>query len=271
MNSPVFAHPLLQPTQSPPRTSLLDTYDPTVSPNRPLSPRSTATLFPNSSIIAVNPLTGRPVLPHLPVLPGRLKLSDSDDEGLEVVETGRTGEPEHGDPSRSYESYTHSPTADADYAHQAAMAAAAAEAEAEAEADEERRTRERIERMLKDMMARQRARVKHTSPAATNIPAPPPRRSRICRRAQARTRLQRQPSPDIDPDLEVDPTGYRMEHRDDEAHSPTYPEPDVDAESDAEKEELMSLITASLRKEVTRADEEAWMFGDPGGIDPTFD
>ncbi|KAK4938574.1 hypothetical protein LTR10_021005 [Elasticomyces elasticus] len=267
---PVFAHPLLQPTQSPPRNSFLDTYDPTVSPNRPLSPGSTATLFPNSSIIAVNPLTGKPVLPHLPVLPGRLKLTDSDDEGLEIIEPGQPREARAGDghPSR-YDSYSHSPSADADYAHQAAMAAAAAEAEAEAEADEERRARERIERMLKDMMARQRAKVKNKSPAS-NIPAPH-HHSRISRRAQAqaqnqmRTRVRHEPTPDMDAD-EIDPAGYHVEFGDEENHSPIYTGPDIDAESDAEKEELMGLITASLRREVARADEEAWMFGGFDGV-----
>ncbi|KAI1617615.1 hypothetical protein EDD36DRAFT_7359 [Exophiala viscosa] len=268
-NPPVFAHPLLRPTQSPPRNSFLDTYDPTVSPNRPLSPGATATLFPDSSIIAFDPITRKPILPHLPVLPGRLKLSDSDDEGLEIIEPGQPHESlaGHGDPARAYDSSFHSASADTDYAHQAAMAAMSAQAEAEAEADEERRGRERIERMVKDMMARQRAKVKNKSPAS-NIPAPPHHsHSRIGRRAQAqaRTRLRREPNPDLDAD-EIDPGGYHVEYGDEENHSPIYTGPDIDAESDAEKEELMGLITASLRREVARADEEAWMFGDSGGI-----
>ena len=54
-----------------------------ISPNRALSPKSSAALFPASSIIAVDPHTGRPILPAIPQLPNHLILDDDDAGGGE--------------------------------------------------------------------------------------------------------------------------------------------------------------------------------------------
>ncbi|KAK5064955.1 hypothetical protein LTR84_000789 [Exophiala bonariae] len=263
---------------TPPRhmTAAADTYDydPTISPNRPLSPRSRETLFPNSSIIAVNPVTGRPILPHLPVLPGRLRLSDEDggadheDEGDEDPE----GTPDAGIHHRRH--HRHQPS-DPDMIHTqsstAAMMHAAAEDEASLEADEERRDRERIERMLREMMARQRARAKLGTthkPSSTNMVGDGPPsgssavnvssggvRKRSTHQHHGRGQRHRHMSP-----LE---NGGGDEH-DDEDHE-LYAAEDADSEeSEAEREELMGLITASLRREVARAEDEGWMYGDSG-------
>ncbi|EXJ75590.1 uncharacterized protein A1O5_00096 [Cladophialophora psammophila CBS 110553] len=192
----------------------------------------------------------RPVLPKLPLLPGRLRLSDSDDgheedhgedaEDEEVEEDedeeAQTQEQELSDVelhdpaaqayarrpprrrARRHDPYDHhtSHIATAGHAHAAAMAAAAAsaEAEAEAEADEERRDRQRIERLLREMMARQRARAKGKIAKVSKV------------------------SPSLSPE----------------------------EDEEAEQDELMGLIMGSLRREVARADEEAWMFGEPLGV-----
>ncbi|KIW98435.1 uncharacterized protein Z519_00095 [Cladophialophora bantiana CBS 173.52] len=245
--SSTFIPPPIPQLSPPHRTALADGYDPTISPHRPISPRSSAALFPNQSIIALNPLTGRPVLPKLPILPGRLRLSDSDDghEGdhAEDAEDEEVAQEEAGtqerelsdvelhDPSaqayarhprrrraRRHDPYDHhtSHIATADHAHAAAMAAAAAsaEAEAEAEADEERRDRQRIERLLREMMARQRARAKGKIAKVSKVS----------------------------------------------------PSPSSEEDEEAEQDELMGLIMGSLRREVARADVEAWMFGEPLGV-----
>lgn len=258
-----------------------------ISPNRPMSPRSSVSLFPNSSIIALNPLTGRPVLPRLPVLPGRLRLTDSDgdleDDGEDVNATGghhvhghdeyaedamQNSLPQayhaqdHGQTPR-YGSYTHMTMSEAEHAGhaQAAMAAAAAEAEA----DEERRDRERIEKLLRDMMARQRARAKGQGPAS--IPAGGSRAGVVERRAN-RARLRRQHMSEIEVEVGVDHDGYLDDHDTEHGSSPGYGARGHDraAESEAEKEELMGLITSSLRREVARAEHEGWMFGDSSAI-----
>jgi hypothetical protein len=102
----------------------------------------------------------------------------------------------------------------ADHSEAAAIAAAHAQAQAQAEsldeADSERRDRERIERLLREMMARQRARAKGKSTASS-----------MGRKAEVEN-----------------------------------------GEAQEEKEELMGLIMGSLRREVARADEEGWMFGE---------
>lgn len=288
VNNPTFNPPpaqyhhasIVQPP-TPQRAALNESYDPTVSPNRPLSPRSSAALFPNQSIIALNPLTGRPVLPHLPTLPGRLRLTDSDDEDDEhgeaedeeldeanghhdpALHSYSSGVEHHGLPAGQYTSlsrhrarrrdpYCHPPPEGADQAHAAAMAAAA-EAEAEAEADEERRDRERIERLLREMMARQRARAKGKAPISNASGV-----SESGRRGDRSHRFRRPQHP---ADMDVD------DHLHDEAASHGYVDRDKgDTESEAEKEELMGLIQASLRREVARADEESWMFGDSAGV-----
>ncbi|KIW75447.1 hypothetical protein Z517_10188 [Fonsecaea pedrosoi CBS 271.37] len=238
-NSSTFIpHPI--PQFSPPhRAALVDGYDPTISPHRPLSPRSSAALFPNQSIVALNPLTGRPVLPKIPVLPGRLRLSDSDDglgdehamNGGDEEEDGDEHDDAHqhdfsddddfhdhvaqshprvaaGRRARGHDAYGQpsSHITRGDHEHVAAMAT-----EAEVEADEERRDRERIERLLREMMARQRARAKgKVSTSAA-----------------------------------------------------------VDEDEELERDELMGLIMGSLRREVARAEEESWMFGESLGMGGT--
>ncbi|EXJ63142.1 hypothetical protein A1O7_03587 [Cladophialophora yegresii CBS 114405] len=292
--SAAFIPPPIPQLSPPTRAAVADGYDPTVSPNRPLSPHSSAALFPNQSIIALNPVTGRPVLPKLPVLPSRLRLTDSDDETGEdqepqgergagednedvqvhhhhhhhhshaAAEEGFSGDEFHHStveastrraghrvgrqhqhlyghdndhdhdhdhdqppPSSSIprgrtahaHTYDHTHTHTHNDAQAAAMAAARAQAEAVAldELDSERRDRERIERLLREMMARQRARAKGGKSAASSTVA-----------------------------------GAEDEDEDEEAQE--------------EKEELMGLIMGSLRREVGRAEDEAWMFGGSLGM-----
>ncbi|KIV90838.1 hypothetical protein PV10_05446 [Exophiala mesophila] len=243
---------------------MADVYDPTTSPHRPLSPRSKDALFPNSSIIAINPTTGRPVLPHLPTLPSRLRLSD--DEAELELESGHQSQhygqgthqyddgQGHDDTQNSYtrshrhpqQPHDHIASGDTDMSPIAGMgpsthtaAQLRAEEEAEIEADEERRDRERIERLLREMMARQRARAKSKT-GVTDSHTPT---------SSANRRGGRRRAHEVGVGIDMDASGL---------------EAGDDTESEAEKEELMSLITASLRREVAKADDENWMFGDLG-------
>ncbi|KIX10189.1 uncharacterized protein Z518_01270 [Rhinocladiella mackenziei CBS 650.93] len=283
-----FSH-VLQPP-SPPRTALADSYDLTISPNRPLSPRSSAAVFPNASIIAMNPLTGRPVLPQIPVLPGRLRLSDSDDgqdegeerEGDEFEhpdhnQEGYSEDESHGPVTRAYrrrrdrnrrhrhDPYAHSPTTEAEHAHARAHVAAMAAAAAEAEADQERRDRERIERTLGEMMARQRARGRSKSTVSTGLPDPRRHRhSHTTDHREGAQRLRRLPTPD---GTELEMGVHHHTYVEDEEDEDDYiTNGDRDNDSEAERDELMGLINSSLRRHVARADEENWMFGEPSTL-----
>ncbi|EXJ80534.1 hypothetical protein A1O1_08680 [Capronia coronata CBS 617.96] len=314
-------HHALPPSASH-RAFLTEGYDPTISPNRPLSPRSSATLFPNSSIIALNPVTGRPVLHRIPKLPGRLRLSDSDDgqdagedededldlddadhyidEDEAVAQAYRRGR--RADPvAWRHNTYGHASSVAAAAAgndRDHVQAAAAVTAEADAEADEERRDRERIERLLREMMARQRARAQSKS---TSVPTGPGgdatssrgsqlnlnsnshshlrggrRRRRDMGTNHDNNRLQMQRGQDTGMDHAVESIDYfDVDHDHDHDHDdndsssnnnanigPSYGERRRDSEAEAEREELMGLIVGSLRREIARADEEAWMFGE---------
>lgn len=300
----VTAPPPFAPT--PPRhmTAATDTYDPTISPNRPLSPRSRENLFPNSSVIAINPVTGRPILPHLPVLPGRLRLTDEDgvaqqagqdvghgdddneaagasrspDDGfhphhhLNYTEQDHNDHPHSGAQPQHFYTQTRAYPDHPSYHHQhipsdpdmnhphpstPAMMRAAAEDEASLEADEERRDRERIERLLREMMGRQRARAKVSSnkSSSSTVGNDPPSSSSASM-AMASNGVKKRGT-------------LRGQQHDVYAAG----EGDGDSEdSEAEREELMGLITASLRREVARAEDEGWMYGDGGmGIGTGWD
>ena len=268
-----FAHnaitaPPLAPT--PPRHPT-ETYDPTVSPHRPLSPRSRETLFPNSSVIAINPATGRPILPYLPVLPDRLKLTDDDDADEEGDEDGDEAvhAMEHHTTYTDGDEAQHHPYSQgqnqggpSDHSQIQATTLLRASDEASLEADDERRDRERIERLLREMMARQRTRAqgKTTASVVSNsdgysgrggTPSNVGSRSLKSRRQVAARRR--------DEDAYASASG---DHDGNEASSDS----ESEMEAKAEEEELMGLITASLRREVARAEEEGWMFGDSGGL-----
>jgi len=148
------------------------------------------------------------------------------------------------------------------------MMRTAAEDEAALEADEERRDRERIERLLREMMGRQRARAKvssnksSTSTIGTDQPSSSSA-AMVSNGAKKRGTIRRQ--------------GHLAagsgRHANDEDGNNVFSAEDPDSEeSEAEREELMGLITASLRREVARAEDEGWMYGDSGmGIGTSWD
>ncbi|KAL6249003.1 hypothetical protein RBB50_004066 [Rhinocladiella similis] len=271
-NNALFSHSLLP--SPPPHAPFQDTYDPTISPNRPVSPRSSASIFPNSSIVALNPLTGRPALPHIPVLPGHLRLTDSDDDDDDDEKAAQIEDPsshrQHHHQSQnlgqSEGAYAaaHSQHDGADYAH----------------IDEDYEERAAFERDLRDRLARHRARLQRraahgaVSVAANNqhVHTHPSRLS--SRRAHRTTKLVSQH--DGSPDIEVSSGGY---HEQDE-HAAPQPYAARDRDRDEEEEDqavekgaLLSLLMTKLREEVARAEDEAWVFGDTGlfrtGIDDT--
>lgn len=133
------------------------------------------------------------MLPSIPTLPPRLRLTDSDNP-----EEASDGEDGH-DGQSLY--HSQSPTAQAQYnLHRC-----------QDEEAEERLGRERIERMLQEMMLKQRQRGKGN--------------------------------------------GASIRRKDE------------DGVEDEETAELMGLIMASLRKKVSQAEEEAWMYGDTSGVE----
>ena len=149
---------------------------------------------------------------------------------------------------------------------QAAAMAAAADEDADPLADEEQLGPERIARMLREMMARQRARAKGKSTAEPHSHsfAHARARSRNPTRPRRRKRAVAAEGSEIEVNVDVDFESSMYGHDNDTDH-----DVDIgygDTESEAEKEELMGLIVSSLRREVAKAEEEAWMFGDVGGI-----
>jgi hypothetical protein len=103
--SPFASPPRLTPTTELP-PSLSGTYDPSQSPHRPLSPRTSASIFPSNSIVAINPATGRPLIPQLPTLPAHLTLEDDEEEDDELEEEELSHGDEHGHASPQHLQYT---------------------------------------------------------------------------------------------------------------------------------------------------------------------
>ena len=110
-------------------------------------------MFPSSSIVAVHPVTGRPLLPTLPTLPSRLRLSDtSDSEGDDNDnEESQEDEPPSHDPFAAPKPRAprsaypdHNPTTTTD--------------PQEDEADITRYERERFDNLVSDLMTRYRSR-----------------------------------------------------------------------------------------------------------------
>lgn len=255
------------------------TYDPTISPTRPLTPRSSAALFPNSSIIALNPATGRPVLPELPVLPKTLRLSDSDDEGqTEREHQQHEHDGEEGEEEDDHETHHHNLSYHDTQSHSYQSAQGAAASALLLAPSSPGSTmhggegglggldRERIERFLQTMMARQRARAKMRSPAShSHFGSSSPASGHTGVRGQnrrpvpgsARQRNRKHHDDDDDPfaaNNMRDPYGVGADSGD---------ENDSEAErEEEEKQELMGAIMADLRRRVGQAEEEGWMFGE---------
>ncbi|MBE7181112.1 MAG: hypothetical protein INR71_07885 [Terriglobus roseus] len=260
--SPFASPPRLTPTHLPP--SFNDAYDPTVSPHRSLSPRTAATLFPASSIIALNPTTGRPILPTLPALPARLRLSDSDDEPEEEGDDEHDDDLAANDDSHYHQHEIHGSTAhhsaDASYLHPADPYAPSGQQHSQAAGvpNQQRSTTYATEgavltsgspsasaqhdALVADLMARYRARQQHHHPRRQ-------RRTAAAAAAVGRTRARR-----------MQRAGAEMLERE---HDDEEEDDEQDEEAEEERAELMAHLMGRLRREVARADEEGWMFGEP--------
>ena len=144
-------------------------------------------------------------------------------------------------------------------AQSAAAATAQARAQAEVEADDEatssRLDRERIERMLREMMARQRARA-NASATATATAA---------RHGKGVAHPPREQTRAHD---EIDEAHSFASHEDSHPEDSEDDQEDDgdDQPQDSEEEELMGLIMGSLRREVVRAEDETWMFGESSSM-----
>ncbi|ETN40501.1 uncharacterized protein HMPREF1541_04778 [Cyphellophora europaea CBS 101466] len=228
--SPFTSPPRLSPTHPLP-PSFNETYDPVVSPHRSLSPRTVATLFPSSSVVALNPSTGRPILPNLPTLPARLRLSDSDDDDEEEEDDDdeehddTRGDAQYHDPVSGAEAYMQQrgpygqrppgskqqqqhTSANPLYPDDSPSASASGSAQHDA--------------LVTDLMSRYRARRQQQGRSSTVANMRP---------------LQ--------------------------AHSAErVVEENEEAEEEEERAELMAHLMGRLRREVVRVEEEGWMFGD---------
>lgn len=266
--------PALHPTKR--AVDMKDIYDQNGSPpHQAASPSMSSNMFTRESIIAVNPMTGKPLLPNLPILPPRLRLSDDDDEGeggsdeeTEPHEYLEYGRPYSKSPSHSRNFV---PSSDFDFDHEVDLDSSDLNfigisrgqnfiqsfMEA-ADNDESREGRERIERLLGEMMNKQRAKARTllasdfsannstlgVTPAATHG-----LRSTRAGKAVERKLDSGHPRLDVKQPA-IEPTlggvGATM-----------HP---------AEKDELMGLIMTSLRRKLQQAEEEGWMYGGAEGL-----
>lgn len=193
------------------------------SNTNPPSSCTASTIFPANSIVAIHPVTGRPVLPSLPTLPAHLRLStDSSD-------------PDNpGSPSNEEDAATTAAGA-TDYPHSSSYWAAIDE--------QERADKARIEKSLVEMMYRQRKRSQQAAQQQQN------------QHQQASSSSHRRTRPGGGGKDRDAMMGDELHHG---GHGGMAP---------LESEELMGLVTASLRKKVGLLEEEMWMFegGSAGG------
>lgn len=275
--NPLFSQHALLP--SPPvHASLHDSYDPTISPNRPLSPRSSAAIFPNSSIVALNPLTGRPALPHIPVLPGRLRLTDSDDDDDEEAPQIEDLTSHHRQGQNISQSDPYGAAAAAAATHPQNGGGAV---DYVSHMDEEHEERAAFERDLRDRLASHRARLQRqqqqqaTAHGAAVVSVSNNQHSQSSRLGRRTHRVKLVSQRDDGPDFEMGSGGYRgqqqHQHQGEHAAPPSYTTRDYDRDEEekdqaAEKGALLSMLITKLREEVARAEDEAWMFGDTGAF-----
>lgn len=250
-----------------------------------ISSTAQAALARDNSIVAVNPATGRPILPHIPVLPARLHLGE---ENMEDEDEDEDEDMEGGPDSFAHPGYVRSPAIhnhlnlqtdfDLDLDHEmdsSELERLGAYSQAELglnnfldlNSEDSRRERERIEHLLAEMQARQRARartvidppVSSLSMAADlSFPSAPRATSRSTLKSShqpttTRTRSRRGESP------------TKVDHSRAQAllTAPGGIGPSIDP---AEKDELMGLIMTSLRRKLHTAEEEGWMYGGADGL-----
>ena len=241
-NSPFASPPHLPPTQLHP--SFGDVYDPTISPNHPLSPSTSASVFPSGGVVAVHPVTGRPLLPTLPTLPARLRLSEEDEDDEDAEEDQDDDEEgQHHDPfAAAHKSSTARYHGNGD-GHGAPFATDPQDDEA----DLARYERERFDSVVNDLMNRYRSRrhrqdhSSHSSSQSHSLRGKgthKPTTAATAATANARVRAAATA-------LNA-PEEYTLES----------------LEATEENTELMSHLMAKLRQEVVTLQDEGWMFGE---------
>lgn len=254
--------PSLQPSHRTINVGIQDTYDPQISPNRPLSPGTTTQYFGASGIVAVSPSTGRAILPSLPKLPPRLRLSEGEEEDEDL-------ESDHENPHLSnHRSPYPSTRTTTEYEGSSSLLYGLRHDYSNPiyhdfldPSSSDSRDLERIERLLGEMQAQQRAKARAapTQQDSSENPAQhvlPPNSSVTTRPNRGKGREGAKQTGG----LNVLPTskGETMP-----------PLGGVGATLDPiEKDEILGLIMTSLRKKVQLADEEGWMFGSEVGDGP---
>lgn len=177
------------------------------------------------------------MLPTLPTLPARLRLSDSDDEEDEDVEDERDEDHDAADarhPQADYLAYTsHHHLAQPSTHHSHGPTLPTAQHHPHPYSDELPAAPTHFDAVLTDLMsryrARKQARTSDTPAQASNTPQPSRHHQQQRRQGGGRQ-----------------------------------PDPHEDEEAEEERAELMAHLMGKLRKEVLRAEEEGWMFGEPG-------
>ena len=243
-NNHTFAPPLFFDGSHSPQRQSSNPFSPSHSPNH-----NTPTLYPSSSIIALHPVTGRPILPTIPTLPSHLRLSSAD---------SNSEPPDPGDPDTHYDTGQHpsdkAPTATDNYWLSTE--------------ESDRADAERIEKSLVEMYYRQRQKHRHQQHDQDHYHASS---SSSSHKNIASSMSQKPQSHDLGitthghshshtissgPQFDNHETGLDEEVPEHISHFMS-----GDREADKmETDELMNLIMTSLRKRLTELDEERWMF-----------
>lgn len=239
-------------------------------PFRSLSPVKNQHAANGSSIVALDPVTGRPALPILPKLPARFRTSENNDE--DEAEDGDPEEEE--DPDMDYdhshdEPYRRTRTYDRGIVSQRELDLHSSSIiggsqprlhdliDADGSAANDATDYDKIESILSEMQSQQKARARTAAlPGSSSslLIDTPTNDSRISARTRGKSRANTHgtSAEQAGRSTETSPRKSRMGG--------------VGATlKPADKDELLGLIMTSLARRVQEADENAWMFGDEHG------
>lgn len=239
-----------------------ENYQSRSSPTRSLSPTKTQTYtISNSSIVALDPATGRPQLPIIPQLPSRMpEGSEEEDEadGEANIDDDDGPEDEHTLAWRRMKAFEKANTSQHELdLHSSSLIGPISSQQSRlhdlidaSAGGGDYRDFEKIESILSEMQSQQKARARAAiipdswsslsldTPSESGISA----RTRGKARAITRSQVEQNRSSKSENHMRVGGVGATL--------------------PPADKDELLGLIMTSLSRRVLEADEEAWMFGD---------
>ena len=234
-----------------------DLYGLRRSASRSLSPtKSQAYTSSSSSVIALDPVTGRPLLPIMPQLPSRMpEGSDDEEEDGDNVEGDMDDEAEDDDhgPWRRIKAFENHPSSQYELdMHSSSIVGMTAQQSRLHDIIDTSGVRidlPKVQSILLEMQTQQKARARTTNlpdytPSSTIHLAMDGVSARTRGKARTVNKMQ--------------PTDSRLSDQDSRPRVGG-----IAATLDpADKDELLSAIMTGLSRRVQQADEEAWMFGD---------